>query len=153
MDPVFLRSTITGSASTMIAFGPRAGLETIAAGSDGLVLRLRRNAEDELAYDISLVTEAGAGRRLIVADAVEDDVVALWRRMAADLGQKLMIETAEGFVSEINGQIGLVQLGSGHDRRRCSALTKRRPYFLKRRKVSRLPDRPIVLRGTDIPRS
>lgn len=136
-----------------MVFGPRAGLETIADGADGLVLRLHWTAAGELAYDISLSTSAGAGRRLILADADEENVVALWRRMAADLGQKLLIETDEGSVSEVNGQIGLVQLGSGADRRRCSALAKRRPFFLRRRKVARLPDRPIVVRGREIPRS
>lgn len=115
------------------------------------MLRLRRTESDDLGYDIALAT-AGDGRRMILADAPEEDVIAVWRRMAADLGQRLLIETAEGFVSEVNGQVGLVQLGSVRERRRCSALTHRRPYFLKRRKVSRLPDRPIVLRGSELPR-
>lgn len=134
-----------------MVFGPRAGLECIAGGAKGLLLRIRAPGPDRLAYDVVLVLGA-AGERLLVEDAAEDEAVALWRRMAAELGQKLLIEIPDGSVTTLSEQIGLVQNGGRHARRRTRALTKRRPWFLTRRKIARLPERPVMVRGRELPR-
>lgn len=143
-------TTISGLASSRLVTGARAPLETVAEGGEGLLLRLRRREDGTLAYDIALLFAEAVGERLLVADADEFAVVAAWRRMAGDLGQRLLIETAEGLVIEPARQMGRVLLGELHDRRRCTAMTKRRPHFLRRRKVGLLPSRPVVVRGIEI---
>jgi hypothetical protein len=144
-------STISGLRSSLVAFGPRAGITCIAAGATGLLLRISAPAPDRLSYDIVLVLGL-RGERVLVADAAEECAVALWRRMAGDLGQQLLIEIPGGSVASLSEQIGLVQNGERHERRRVAALTKRRPWFLKRRKAARLPERPVMVRGREIPR-
>jgi hypothetical protein len=143
-------TTISGLTSTRLVTGPRAPLETVAEGGEGLLLRLRRRSDGSLAYDIVLLFAEAVGERLLMAEAEESAVVAAWRRIAADLGQRLLIETTEGLVIEPARQMGRVLLGDLHDRRRCSAMTKRRPHFLRRRKTGRLPARPVVVRGVEL---
>ncbi|MFO1147672.1 MAG: hypothetical protein U1E62_04780 [Alsobacter sp.] len=142
---------ISGLSNVRVVQGPRAAAETLAAGSHGLLLRIGQEEGGALRFDILLAYGDDAQDVLLFADVDEAQVVALWRRTAADLGQPLLIETPAGETLEATPQIGLVLRGPTHERRRILALTKRRPLFLRRRKTARLPDRPVMVHGVEMP--
>jgi hypothetical protein len=143
--------SISGLANVHVVQGPRAAAETLAAGSTGLLLRISQDGEDALRFDILLSFGDDAPGALLFPDVAETEVVALWRRAAADLGQPLLIQTPAGETLEATPQIGLVLRGPTRERRRSYAMTKRRPRFLRRRKTARLPERPIMVRGVEMP--
>ena len=141
---------ITGLTGITLAWGPDAATTTMACGAVGLALVIRATASGDLAYDVVLRFPNGRGDRPIVSDVDEVDVVAEWRRIAGELGQRLLIQAPDGGVVEPYTQMGRVFRGATWERRRCWALTKHRPLFLRRRKTGRLPERPVVLRGTEL---
>jgi hypothetical protein len=143
--------SISGLDNVLVVQGPRAPVETLAAGSRGLLLRIGQGPGGDLRFDILLLFEEDGQNVLLFPDVDEAEVVALWRRTAADLGQPLLIETPAGELVEAAAQIGLVLHGPTWERRRTLAMTKRRPRFLRRRKTARLPERPIMVRGVEMP--
>jgi hypothetical protein len=142
--------SISGLDTVLVAQGPRAAAETLAAGSRGLLLRIGLEPGGGLRFDILLAFGDDAPDVPLFSDVEEDDVVALWRRTAEDLGQPLLIETPAGETLEAAPQIGRVQRGPTSERRRSLAMAKRRPRFLRRRKTARLPERPIMVRGVEM---
>ncbi|MCJ2086855.1 DUF6101 family protein [Methylobacterium sp. E-005] len=119
----------------------------------------RRAAGIALAYAAEEAEMAGADRfSLILVDAEgeelhrlgsfdEDDVVAVWRDIAARAGLVRMIVREDGVLMPVNEQIGRLILGRVRIRRRHAGLGGRRPRFLARRKTGRLPARPQIHRG------
>lgn len=119
----------------------------------------RRAAGIALAYAVEAAEMAGADRfSLIVVDAEgeelhrlgsfdEDDVVAIWRDIAARAGLVRMIIREDGVLVPVTEQIGRLILGRVRIRRRHAGLGGRRPRFLARRKTGRLPARPQIHRG------
>lgn len=77
----------------------------------------------------------------------EDDVVAIWRDMAAKSGLPRMIVREDGELATVSRQLGPVALGTTRARRRHGFLNNRRPRFLVRRKTGQLPVRPLIHRG------
>ena len=77
----------------------------------------------------------------------EDDVVAVWRDIAARAGLVRMIVREDGLLVPVSQQIGRLILGQVRIRRRHAGLGRRRPRFLTRRKTGRLPARPQIFRG------
>ncbi|WP_292504963.1 DUF6101 family protein [Methylobacterium sp.] len=77
----------------------------------------------------------------------EDDVVAIWRDVAAKSGLPRMIVREDGQLATVSRQIGPVSLGTTRQRRRHGSLSNRRPRFLVRRKTGQLPVRPLIHRG------
>ncbi|MDP4005923.1 DUF6101 family protein [Methylobacterium sp. NEAU K] len=112
-----------------------------------------------LAYAIEDAEICGADRfSLILVDAEgaevhrlgnfdEDDVVAVWRDIAARAGLVRMIVREDGVLVPVSQQIGRLILGQVRIRRRHAGLGARRPRFLARRKTGRLPARPQIFRG------
>jgi len=112
-----------------------------------------------LAYAVEEAEMAGADRfSLILVDAEgeelhrlgsfdEDDVVAIWRDIAARAGLVRMIVREDGVLMPVAEQIGRLILGRVRIRRRHAGLGGRRPRFLARRKTGRLPARPQIHRG------
>ncbi len=125
----------------------------------GRVQGARRAAGIALAYAVEEAEMAGADRfSLILVDAVgeelhrlgcfdEDDVVAIWRDIAARAGLVRMIVREDGVLVPVTEQIGRLILGRVRIRRRHAGLGGRRPRFLARRKTGRLPARPQIYRG------
>ena len=111
----------------------------------GVDLRLANSAGDDERFELALT--AGDGRSVVVACADEVDAVALWRDFGRASGLPLLLETADGAVSEPFPQIGRVALGPVRIRRRHGLLNGRRPRFLTRRKSGRLADLPVVVSG------
>ncbi|MDP4021230.1 DUF6101 family protein [Methylobacterium sp. NEAU 140] len=77
----------------------------------------------------------------------EDEVVAVWRDLAAQAGLVRMIVREDGMLTPVSQQIGRLVLGRTRTRRRHAGLGQRRPRFLARRKTGRLPARPLIFRG------
>ena len=128
-----------------------AGVRIIRGGHwRGVSLRLAQGlardgeAGDDL-MELSLVT--ADGRSIRVATIEEDEAVAVWRSASAATGLPMMIETAGGLLQAPFPQLGRVELGPIRIRRAHSTLRNRRPRFLTRRKIARLPDCPATVRG------
>jgi hypothetical protein len=87
----------------------------------------------------------------ILYEAPDDsEVIAVWRRAAADLGLPLIIVTADGGLSVVSPQLGLLGIGTPRPRRRNAILSKRRPRMMLRRKAARFGDRIRVFREREI---
>ncbi|MGU3665201.1 DUF6101 family protein [Methylobacterium sp. A49B] len=125
----------------------------------GRIPGARRAAGVALAYAAEDAEITGADRfSLIMVDAEgdevqrlgsfdEDDVVAVWRDIAARAGLVRMIVREDGALVPVCQQIGRLVLGQVRMRRRHAGLGRRRPRFLTRRKTGRLPARPQIHRG------
>jgi len=116
-----------------------------AANWRGVALRLANPTGDDEGFELALT--AGDGRSIVVACADEADAVALWRGFGRASGLPLLLETADGAVSEPFPQIGRVALGPVRIRRRHGLLNGRRPRFLTRRKTGRLAELPQIVSG------
>ncbi len=103
-----------------------------------------RSGEDR--FELLLVDAAGGvvGR---LGPFCEEEVVALWRDVAAKSGLQRMIVKEDGGLAPVSRQLGPVALGLTRTRRRHGLLSGRRPRFLVRRKTGSLPVRPLIHRG------
>jgi hypothetical protein len=119
------------------------------ARAAGIVLRLDAAYAEET-FEIDIVDETGAPA-LSIGRFSEDEVVATWRGLGASSGLPLMIERADGSLHCPYPQIGRLQLGAIHIRKR-HGLLNRRPRFLVRRKTGRLPVCPTVHREAELAR-
>ncbi len=88
------------------------------------------------------------GRSVRIATIEGDEAVAVWRAASHASGLPMMIETADGAVQAPFPQIGRLALGPVRIRRAHGITASRRPRFLRRRKVARLPELPHVVMGT-----
>jgi hypothetical protein len=100
-----------------------------------------------LAERFELALTAGDGRSIVVASVDQEDAVALWRDFGRTSGLPLLLEGADGVVTEPYPQLGRVALGAVRIRRRHGLLNGRRPRFLTRRKTGRLPELPVIVSG------
>lgn len=130
----------------------RAGASTVAWGEDftgelsGAVLDFAAEGGD-----LRVILVDGAGREAMqLGPFPEEDVIAVWRAVAASSGLTPMMRAWNGRTEPLACQLGRLRLGEAHDRRRLKVLSGRRPRFLVRRKSSRLPVRPLVFREREI---
>lgn len=86
---------------------------------------------------------------LSVADDLEE-VVADWKAWARVLGLPMLIVEVDGSWRAIDSRIGQVVVGRVRPRRARSVMNGRRPRFLTRRKVGRLPAEPVMIAGREI---
>lgn len=112
----------------------------------GIVLDLARGESD---LRIVIVDAAG-GSVSSLGPFPEEDVIALWRAIAASSGLTPMMRAWNGKTEPLACQLGRLRLGRVADRRRLGVLNRRRPRFLARRKSARLPVRPLVYREQEI---
>lgn len=110
-----------------------------------------------------VLAHAGGEFRISVADDrggvvttlgpyAEEEVIAIWRRLAASSGLPLLFVTHDGSLRQLYPQIGRLRLGNMRDGKRLVVLSGRRPRFLVRRKAARLPVRPHVVTGRELAR-
>ena len=97
-------------------------------------------------FTLCLVDAAGAVLARL-GPFCEDEVVAIWRDLAARTGLPRMIVREDGVLATVAAQVGRLMLGKTRIRRRHGSLGDRRPRFLVRRKTGRLPVRPQIHRG------
>jgi hypothetical protein len=132
-----------------IAGLPEALIGTLGARPAGLALRLDERVPDDDDFEIALVDDGGA-TLMVLGRFDEDEVVAVWRDLAATTGFPLLTQSEDGAVQLPYPQVGRVRLGRTRIRRRHGLLNGRRPRFLVRRKTARLPRRPTVYREHEI---
>lgn len=97
-----------------------------------------------------LIAGEGATTLLSLGPFPEEDVIAIWRALAAASGLPLAIAYPDGSVECLSAQIGRLKLGPTRLRRRLVVLNGRRPRFLVKRKFGRWPARPLVYRECEI---
>lgn len=114
-------------------------------GWRGIALRLADPTGGDERFELTL--SAGDGRSVAIANVDQEDAIALWRDCGRNSGLPLLLEAADGAITEPYPQIGRVALGSTRIRRRYGFLRGRRPRFLTRRKTGRLGDRPVMVAG------
>lgn len=102
-------------------------------------------------FRIHAVDAAGAAL-VSLGPYAEEDVVAVWRSLAAASGLPLLVRGPDGELDRPYPQIGRLVLGRSSDPRRLAVLSGRRPRFLVRRKAARLPRRPLVHREEELAR-
>jgi hypothetical protein len=77
-----------------------------------------------------------------------DDVIAEWQLWGRVLGVPLLVAGSDGALNEPFPRMGAVRIKAPSPRRRRrSALAKRRPRFLTRRRVGVARQAPIMHRG------
>ena len=128
---------------------PVIGRQASARPAVGIALAYAAEAAEACGVDtFTLIVVDAAGQELQrLGSFHEDDVVAVWRDIAARAGLVRMIVREDGVRVPVTQQIGRVMLGRVRIRRRHAGLGSRRPRFLVRRKTGRLPARPQIFRG------
>jgi hypothetical protein len=152
-DDCVTQSSPEQTTITQAVFNPPPAIERIAgvrilrksAEWKGVALRLADPAGDSSNFE--LVLTSGDGRSIRIATVDEDNAIALWRSCGQASGQPLLLEGLDGSLSAPYPLLGRVALGSITIRRRYAFLNGRRPRFLARRKTSRMPERPVMVRG------
>ncbi|MFK5598905.1 DUF6101 family protein [Methylobacterium sp. HMF5984] len=142
-----------GAAPARFAFDasplPVFGAGTATSKAAGIALTFATDEAEscgEDRFNLCLVDAAGA----VVARLgpfCEEEVVAIWRELAARTGLPRMIVREDGVLATVSAQVGRLMLGKTRIRRRHGSLGDRRPRFLVRRKTGRLPVRPQIHRG------
>ena len=135
-----VRTVCTGMSGTEIIFG------NTSRRMSGAVLDLSRGGD---AVKIVLVDEAGEPV-MTFGPFPEDDVIATWRSLVAAAGVVPMIRAWDGYTEPLASQLGRLRLGRAQERRRLVVLSRRRPRFLVRRKSTKLPPRPLIVRGREM---
>lgn len=113
----------------------------------GVSLRLANTGGTDDGFELALTS--GDGRSIRIASVDVEDAIALWRSCGKASGLPLLLEGMDGLMTEPYPQLGRIMLGATSHRRRYAFLNGRRPRFLTRRKTSRLPERPIMVQGSD----
>lgn len=118
------------------------------AAMSGLAVTIEAPGEDE-PETFALTLLAADGSVAATLGRVEgEDVIAIWRGFTHASGVPGVLVGSDGVVCHPYGQLGRLLLGAISIRRRHGLLAGRRPRFLVRRKTARLPERPLVHRGT-----
>jgi hypothetical protein len=110
----------------------------------GLALQFRRDAF------LIQVCGSDEAERLDLGPFDYEEVVAVWRRLAASSGLPLLLPGPDGVLQQPYPQIGRLLVGPVTERRKAAVLNGRRPRFLTKRRASRLPRRPRIHRETEI---
>ncbi len=120
------------------------------AGWIGVGLRLKDSNPASRLFEVFLT--AGDGRDLVIALLDEDEAVACWRNAGKATSLPLLMQCADGSVTNPYPQIGAVALGPFHFRRQHSFLRHRRPRFLMRRKTGRVTLETVTVMGHELSR-
>ncbi|MDJ1160019.1 DUF6101 family protein [Chelatococcus sp. SYSU_G07232] len=115
----------------------------------GIAVRLEAEDPFDESFELVLVHE-DAACSVVVGRFDADEIVAAWRTFSARSGLPLLMQRVDGMLESPYEQIGRVRLGPIRIRRRHGLLNGRRPRFLVRRKTTRLPDRPVMVRGREL---
>ncbi|MCX7340865.1 MAG: DUF6101 family protein [Hyphomicrobiales bacterium] len=149
-DPVAVMPALASAATAPIQ--RIEGVRVIRPAMDWLGVGLRLQ-HDELASSLfEIFLTAGGGRDLVIAVLDEDDAIAVWRSAGKATALPLLLQAANGTLSNPYPQIGPIALGPLHVRRQHSFLRHRRPRFLMRRKSVRPRLETIEVFGHELSR-
>jgi hypothetical protein len=127
--------------------GMRMALNLPVAAFRGIAIRLTFAEADKMPGAIAVVLEhADPALSLPLFLAAEgDDVVAEWQSWGRVLGLPLLVAETDGSLREPFARLGALRIESPTwRRRRRSAIARRRPARLMRRRVGAWPDAPVV---------
>ena len=135
--------------SRLPIFGHCAGAWAQGSEPAGIALAFATEEAEACGEDrfVLVLTDAEGATFSELGPFCEEEVVAVWRDIAAKAGLVRMIIREDGGLSPVSQQIGRLALGRTRLRRRHGSLCNRRPRFLVRRKTGRLPVRPLIHRG------
>ena len=128
--------------------GMRMALNLPVAAFRGVAIRLNGNAH-ELPTAIDVVLEHGdpALSLPLFSSAATDDIVAEWQSWGRVLGLPLLVADRDGSLREPFARIGALRVEAPTWRRRGrSAIARRRPALLMRRRVRQSSSAPVVHR-------
>ena len=117
----------------------------------GVALSLRPEADGSLTYQLDLLHKDED--LSVTLDFAEDDrdIVADWRLWSRFFRLPALVERQVGVIEEADATLGGLSLGGATPLRRAPRTrSKRRPMFLKRRKVGVTPVTPVVFAGREI---
>lgn len=113
----------------------------------GVALTLDADAGGALAYRLHLV-HADRDLSIALEEAPDDcDIVADWRLWSRFFRLPALVERRSGAIEQADPALGELLLGGGAPDRRVKCDGKRRPRFLRRRKVGRVGDPASVHQG------
>lgn len=126
----------------------------------GMAIRVRLAVQDFVGVAMRM-NEAGAltltlehrdaSLSIPLPSASDDDLLADWRLWGCVLALPLLVSDFAGNLVPAFASLGQVRLGApGPRRRRRNALARRRPRFLQRRRVGKLPVAPVRYREREI---
>jgi hypothetical protein len=113
-------------------------------------IALRLTADPDSDAPVELLLMQGDARSLSMGLHDPDEVLALWRAIAARSGLPLVVIDETGAQHALFPQIGRLALGRIRTRRCVRFLGDRRPRFHLRRATTALPRRPHVWAGREI---
>jgi hypothetical protein len=149
-DPVAVMPALAAATSTPIQRIEGVRIIRPAMNWTGVGLRLQHHDLTSSLFEIFLT--AGGGRDLVIAVLDEDDAIAAWRSAGKATALPLLLQAADGAMSNPYPQIGPVALGPLHLRRQHAFLRHRRPRFLMRRKSMRPRLETIAVLGHELSR-
>jgi hypothetical protein len=129
--------------------GIRMALNMPVAAFRGVAIRLSGEAgEAPTAIAVVLEHNDPALSLPLFASAERDDIVAEWQSWGRVLGLPLLVAEGDGSLREPFTRMGALRVEAPTwRRRRKSAIAKRRPSRLWRRRVVKQPENPVVHRG------
>ena len=131
--------------------GMRMALNMPVAAFRGVAIRLSgATAENSTPTSIAVVLEHQdpALSLALFSSPEADDIVAEWQSWGRVLGLPLLVAESDGKLREPFARLGALRIEAPTwRRRRRSAIAKRRPSRLLRRRPGALPAQPVVHRG------
>jgi hypothetical protein len=129
--------------------GMRMAVNVPVASFLGVALRLVTPAEDTHPRILLSLEHRDPALCVPLADPVGDDVIAEWQLWARVFGLPLLVSDSDGMLREPFRRLGAVRLGARPSirRRRCNAISRRRPSMPLRRRRRRLAGGVAVHRG------
>jgi hypothetical protein len=129
--------------------GMRMALNMPVTAFRGIAIRLW-NGADQRPSEIAVVLEhADPALSLPLFSSPEtEDIVAEWQSWGRVLGMPLLVAEGDGKLREPFARLGQVRIEAPTwRRRRRTAIARRRPSRLLRRRAGKLPETPVVHRG------
>jgi hypothetical protein len=130
--------------------GMRMSLSLPVSAFRGVAIRLWLNEADKIPNAIAVVLEHGdpALSLPLFSSTASDDILAEWQTWGRVLGLPLLVVEADGSLREPFARLGPLRVDPPTPRRRRrSAIARRRPIRILRRRAGTLPERPIVYSG------
>jgi hypothetical protein len=128
--------------------GMRMAVNLPVAAYRGVAIRLDATTEIPPMVRVTLEHADAALSLPLFASADNDDIVAEWQIWGRVLGLPLLIAETDGTIREAFARIGQLRIAAPTwRRRRRSAIARRRPSRLLRRRAGRADPSPVVHRG------
>lgn len=127
--------------------GMRMALNLPVAAFRGVAIRLNGDVDEPTAIDVVLEHSDPALSLPLFSSDTGDDIVAEWQSWGRVLGVPLLVAERDGSLREPFARIGALRIEAPTRRRRQrTAIARRHPAALLRRRLSKSPDAPVIHR-------